>query len=144
MLFSRQTLKNVSYSAKNIIRGGYVLTAGGKDVTIFASGSEVELALKVSEELKSNGIKAGVSSFPCLEVFDKQSPTYKKSVLSDAKLKVAIEASSDTSWYKYLSENDLLLNIDKFGQSASPSDLDKYYGFTVSNIVRKIKNLLKK
>ncbi len=139
---SRQTLKNVSYGAKNIQKGGYVLAGNKGDVTILASGSEVSLALGVAEELEKNGIKVDVCSFPCLEVFDRQTESYKQSVISGSKIRVVIEASNDNSWYKYLSKNDLLININTFGESAGVQDLDRHFGFTVQNISKKIKNLL--
>ena len=143
-VLSRQTLKNVTYGAKNIIKGGYVLTEKGKDVKLFASGSEVSLAVEVAEELNKSGISAEVCSFPCLEVFDEQTEAYKKSVLEGSKCRVVIEASNDNSWYKYLNSNDLVIGINTFGESAKPADLDKHFGFTTANIVKKVKNLLKK
>lgn len=139
---SRQTLKSVTVGAKNIAKGGYVLNGTKGDVSIFATGSEVPLALEVATALENDGIKAEVCSFPCLEVFEKQSENYKNSVLEGSKLKVVIEASNDTSWHKYLSKNDVLINVNTFGESASSTELDKQFGFTVSAIIKKIKNVL--
>ncbi|MBQ9786124.1 MAG: transketolase [Clostridia bacterium] len=139
---SRQTLKNVTYGAKNILKGGYILSETKGDVSIFASGSEVALALEVAEGLKEIGISANVCSFPCLEVFDKQTESYKKSVLDGGKLKVVIEASNDNSWYKYINSNDLIININNFGESASASELDKHFGFMTQPIIKKIKSKL--
>lgn len=140
---SRQKLKSVTVGAKNILKGGYVLSDNKGQVTIFASGSEVSLALDVAEELKNQGIKCNVCSFPCLEVFDKQSDSYKKSVLGNAKLKVVLEASNDTTWYKYLSEKDMVIGINNYGESGTQEELEKFFGFTTNNVVKKIKNALK-
>ncbi|MBE7082617.1 MAG: transketolase [Clostridiales bacterium] len=140
---TRQNLINVSYGAKNITKGGYSLFGNKGDVSIFATGSEVALALQVAEELKQQNIKCEVCSFPCLEVFNKQTEAYKKSVLDGSKHRVVLEASNDTSWYKYLDQNDLFIGVENFGSSASISDLDRHYGFTVQSVVKKIKNLLK-
>lgn len=140
---SRQKLKNVTYGAKNILKGGYVLSGTKGDVSIFASGSEVALAQEVSQELAKDGIKCEVCSFPCLEVFDKQSPAYKNSVLNGSKTKVVIEASNDTSWHKYLSQNDLFIGIEEFGESGTPEELTRHFGFTVPAIVKKIKTAIK-
>lgn len=136
---SRQTLNNITYGAKNIQKGGYVLSGEKGDISIFASGSEVALAQDVAETLRKDGVKVEVCSFPCLEVFEKQTESYKKSVLDGSKLKVVIEASNDNSWHKYIGKNDMIFNIQTFGESAKPQDLDKHFGFTVSNIVKKIK-----
>lgn len=137
---TKQKLKNITFGAKNITKGGYILSETRGDVSILASGSEVALALEVASELKKCGIMADVCSFPCLEVFDKQTESYKKTVLGGGKLKVAIEASNDNSWYKYLSPNDLFIGIEKFGASASAADLERYYSFNVQNIIKRIKN----
>ena len=141
---TRQTVKTVTTGVKNISRGGYVLSGAGGDISIFASGSEVALALQVAEQLKLDGFKTKVCSFPCLEVFEQQNENYKQSVLSGSSIKVVIEASNDNVWYKYLTNKDLYICADKFGESGSIEDLDKYYGFTVNNICKKIKNALKK
>lgn len=142
---SRQKLDNVSYGAKNITRGGYELLPNkSADVSIFASGSEVAFALTVANELKSSGIKARVCSFPCLEVFDSQSEAYRALVLNDAKLRVVIEASNDNSWYKYLRPGDLFIGAFKYGESGSAYELDRYFGFNLQQIVKKIKNIIKK
>lgn len=137
--FSRQTLKNVTFGAKNIIKGGYALSGTKGDVSILASGSEVSLALEVAEILNDQGLKVEVCSFPCLEIFEKQSETYKKSVLEGSKLKVVLEASNDTTWQKYLTPNDLFIGVDKFGESGNMQDLDRHFGFTAQMIAKKIK-----
>lgn len=144
LALARHTLKPVTVGAKNITKGGYVLSGNKGDVTILASGSEVSLALQVAESLKESGIKAEVCSFPCLEVFEKQTPAYKKSVLDGSKYRVVIEASNDRTWYKYLSDKDLFIGVEAFGESANMQDLDKHFGFTVMQVSRKIKNLLGK
>ena len=141
---SRQKLPNVSYGAKNILKGGYVLSGTKGDVSIFASGSEVSLALDVAKELKNLGIKCEVCSFPSLNIFEAQSDTYKNSVLNGSKHKVVIEASNDTHWYKYLNEKDLFIGVENFGESGNAEDLDRHFGFTTNLIVKKIKNLIKK
>lgn len=141
---SRQKLPSLSFGAKNILKGGYSIYGSKGDVTILASGSEVSLAINVAKELKELGIKCEVCSFPCLSVFDKQADSYKKSVLNGSKYRVALEASNDNAWYKYLSEKDLFIGIDKFGESGSVEELDRYYNFTTNLVVKKIKNLVKK
>lgn len=141
---ARQKLNSITVGAKNISKGGYSLFGSKGDVTILASGSEVELALEVAKELKQQGIKCEVCSFPCLNVFENQSESYKKSVLEGSKVKVVLEASNDNSWHKYLTANDLFIGVNEFGVCGSEQDLDKHFGLTVGNIVKKIKNVIKK
>lgn len=136
---SRQELKPVSLNAKNIYRGGYALTEEKGKVTILATGSEVATALDVKQELEKEGITAQVLSFPCLEVFEKQSMQYKNSLLGGNELKVVIEASNDNIWYKYIDKNDLFIKVSDYGFSASMQELDKVLGFTPKAIVAKIK-----
>lgn len=140
---SRQNLPSVTVGAKNILKGGYTLLGAKGDVVILASGSEVALALEVAKELKEQNIKCDVCSFPCLNVFDKQPESYKKTVLENAKTRVVLEASNDTTWYKYLNTDDLVININTFGESASSEELDRHFTFTPNLVAKKIKNHLK-
>ena len=118
-VLTKQTLKAQNSSYSDILKGGYVLNGTKGDVEILASGSEVELANNVKSILEGQDIKVVVASFPCLEVFDKQSEKYKKDVLSKGKLKVSIEASNDNTWYKYIGEKGLKISIEEFGKSAN-------------------------
>ena len=140
---SRQKLKSITCGAKNILKGGYVLSGDKGEVTLLASGSEVSFALDVAKELTEQGIKCEVCSFPCLEIFDKQSEAYKKSVINGSKLRVVIEASNDNSWYKYLSKEDLVVGINTYGESGTEDELKRHFGFTVANVVKRIKTALK-
>lgn len=140
---TRHNLKYQNSNFKDILKGGYVLSGTTGDVQILATGSEVDLALKVKDILESQDIKVVVTSFPCLEQFEKQSQKYKQDVLSRAKFKVSLEASNDNVWYKYL-DGGIKISIEKFGKSANGKDLDKYFGFTPNNIAKIIKKNLKK
>jgi len=101
-------------------KGAYVvnITSHGSNVTLVASGTEVELALKVQENLKQNNIDSKVVSMPCMELFDKQSKDYQKDILEENSLIVTLEAGSIMSWQKYIGNKGLNLGIDKFGESA--------------------------
>ena len=133
-------------SFKDAQLGGYVVMSNKKtpDIVIYATGSEVSLAIEVAKEL-SKKYDVSVASFPCLEVFERQSSIYKAKVLQkEAKLKVAIEASNDSIWYKYLNDTDLFFGIEKYMQSC-PGDINyAKAGFTVKNLVREITNKLNK
>ncbi len=141
LILSRQKLKEVeNTSFKNALMGGYILKPCKKeaDIVLYASGSEVSLALEVAEEL---GKKYDVSvvSMPCVEVFEKQSPAYKNKVLQvNAKLKVAIEASNDNVWFKYIGDNGLRIGVEDYMFSAKGEEVYEKAGFTTKEIVKKI------
>ncbi len=101
-------------------RGAYVvnITSHESKVTLVASGTEVDLALKVQEKLKENNIHSKVVSMPCMELFDKQSENYRKDVLEENSLVVTLEAGSIMSWQRYTGQNGMNLGIDQFGESA--------------------------
>lgn len=145
-ILSKQELPDQNTTVANASKGGYILEkdSGKIGLAIYATGSEVELALSVKKEMNKLGIKVAVVSFPCLEVFEKQSEQYKNSCLiKDAKARIAIEASSDNVWYKYLGDNGKLINITSFGKSGRGAEVYKKFGFSVANIKKEISKILK-
>jgi Transketolase len=84
-------------------KGGYIIkdVKGNRDVTIIASGSEVNIALQVSDLLSKHKVNAAVISMPCWELFENQNNDYKSNVIGNV-LKVAIEAGSELGWHKYI------------------------------------------
>ncbi|HEY8443609.1 MAG TPA: transketolase [Clostridia bacterium] len=147
IVLTRQNLPKVSSDRKGALKGGYVLSdcEGKPDVILMASGSEVEVVLKAQELLKQEGVKARVVSMPCMEVFDAQSQDYKDSVLPpDVRARVAVEAGSSYSWYKYTGLDGKIVGIDHFGASAPANLLFELYGFTPQNVVKAAKETLKK
>ena len=142
-VLTKQTLVPQNAKFSDISRGGYILRGEYGDVEIYATGSEVDLALKVKSILESQDIKVVVASFPCLEIFEKQSAKYKQDILNRAKIKVSLEASNDNIWYKYIGESGIRIGVTEFGKSANMKELDNYFEFTPNKVARKIKNLLK-
>ncbi len=142
-VIAKQTLKSQSADYSNILKGGYILSGEQGEVEILATGSEVELALKVKAMLESQDISCVVASFPCVEQFEKQPASYKDDVLSRGKVLVSLEASNDNVWYKYIGNQGLRIGVFKFGKSGKPSQLDEYFEMTASSVVKKIKNFLK-
>ena len=147
LIFSRQGVPFINgKSTENLVKkGAYVLKENNKaQITLIATGTEVDLALKVCEELKNNNIEARVVSAPCLDIFDKQSKEYKEEVLNRKTLRVAIEAGSSYGWERYIGENGLFFGIknDRFGISAPAEQVYEYFGLTVENIVKTIKERL--
>ena len=140
LALTRQNLPQYEGSGKLALNGGYVLEdcEGTPDVILMGSGSEVELCVKAKATLAEQGVKARVVSMPCFEEFDKQSAGYKESVLPSAvKARVAVEAGSSYSWYKYAGDCGEMVCMDTFGASAPAGKLFAHFGFTIENVVAK-------
>ena len=146
LIFSRQNLpyqERSSEQIENIYRGGYVLNdvADAKAILI-ATGSEVELAVAAASALASEGINVRVVSMPSTDVYDRQDAAYKASVLTKGVPRVAIEAGVTSFWYKYVGLEGAVVGIDTFGESAPAGVLFKHFGFTVENVVAKVKAVI--
>jgi transketolase len=145
---SRQKLPyiNPSFSENNKCeKGAYVvnITSHDNKVTLIASGSEVELALNVQNELKKNNVHSKVVSMPCQELFDKQSNDFKKDILDEDSLIVTIEAGNVSSWKKYLGKKGISLGIDRFGKSAPYKKIYDHLNLSVEKILANIQNKLR-
>jgi len=144
---TRQNLEPVrkKYSKINMCSfGAYEVFRTNKKInlTIIASGSEVNLAIETSHKLAKDRIYSKVISMPCFNIFDQQSKTYKKQILRETKNIISIEAASTDSWKKYIGTNGLSFGIDAFGKSAPYKNIYKYFGLTAENIINKSKKLL--
>jgi transketolase len=127
-----------------IRRGGYVLadaSGGAPKALILATGSEVGLAIGAQQALAKEGIPVRVVSVPCTNVFDRQEPDYRETVLPRGVPRVAVEAGVSDTWYRYVLDGTVV-GLDCFGESAPASDLIKHFGFTVENVVRAVKGIL--
>jgi len=135
---SRQNLALLPKAVKGeASRGGYLLASDENAViTLMASGSEVELALKVKEALNAKDVPANVVSVPCYDLFIEQDKAYIDSVIVDGTKKVAIEAARGLEWYRLA---DDVIAMDSFGASAPAGQLFEKFGFTVESILEKIK-----
>ncbi|NHZ79513.1 transketolase [Massilia sp. CCM 8695] len=146
LIFSRQNLpfqERTPAQIADIARGGYVLqdVADAKAILI-ATGSEIELATKAAAALAAEGILVRVVSMPSTDVYDRQDAAYKASVLTRGVPRVAIEAGVTDFWYKYVGLEGAVVGIDTFGESAPAPVLFKHFGFTVENVVAKVKSVL--
>jgi transketolase len=128
-----------SYGAYEISR-----TNNNVELTIFASGSEVNLAYEVSHKLATENIYSKVISVPCQELLEKQTNTYKKNILKETKFKISIEAGATNSWEKFIGQQGLAFGIDDFGKSAPYKNVYKHFGLTSENITKKVKEMLNK
>ncbi len=125
--------------------GAYEVLRTNKKVelTILATGSEVNLACEVSHKLATENTHSKVISVPCQKLFDKQSSDYKTEILNETKFKISIEAATTDCWKKYIGENGLSFGINNFGKSAPYKEIYKHFRLTVENISKKTKNLIK-
>jgi transketolase len=146
LILSRQNLPTlaqtqVSY-ANGMGRGAYIMkkeSSGAPDYMLVATGSELHLALDVSDELEKLGKSVRVISMPCWEIYERQNPEYKESVFGgNLGKRVSIEAGVDLGWHKYIGSNGIAICMDTFGASAPYRDLAKEYGFTVESILERI------
>ena len=135
---SRQNLAMLPTPFKGQInKGGYLLASDENAViTLMASGSEVELALKTKEALNEKGVPANVVSVPCYDLFIQQDKSYINSIIIPDTKKVAIEAARGLEWYRLADE---VVGMDTFGASAPAKELFEKFGFTVDAVLEKIK-----
>jgi len=153
VLLTRQGLpvldRNIHPSAEEFRKGAYIISdydSNSPDISIFASGSEVPLALDVKELLKGQ-FNIRVVNFGCWELFEMQSDEYKKNIIHDQSFKISIEAGITQGWEKYTGNSilkSLNIGIDTFGESAPGKDVAKHFGLTSSAIKDTILSKLEK
>ena len=146
---SRQKLPYVSEhnSGENMsAKGAYVLkkTSDNSNITLIASGSEVEIALEAQEKLKVLNINSKVISVPCFDLFDKQSKDYKEQLLGANTFKISIEASNESGWKSVVGKDGVTLGMTTFGKSAPYKDIYQLFNLTSDEIVKIVKAKLNK
>ena len=126
--------------------GGYELkkTNSNPEVTLIASGSEVQIAIDALNKLQAANINSKVVSMPCQELFDKQSKEYKEKVIEKNSKKISVEASSIFGWEKYVSSEGVSLGMNSFGKSAPGKALYKDFNLTSDSVVKMAKKMLGK
>ena len=147
LVLSRQKLKQVrkdlstenrcSYGAYELLR-----TKDKIDITILATGSEINLACEVSHKLATENIYSKVISMPCHEIFDKQEKEYKDKILKETKMIFSIEASTKDYWNKYINESECIFGLEDFGRSAPYKDIYEFFSLTEDEIIKKIKKIV--
>jgi transketolase len=148
LALTRQALPTVRLdkSSKNLCaQGGYILrdAKAPRQVTLIATGSEVEIALKAQDQLAVEGIHAAVVSLPCWRLFDQQSEAYRTGVLGLQTLRVAIEAAGSLGWEKYMGMDGIIIGMKSFGASAPSEHLYEHFGITAEAIVKAVRVKLK-
>ena len=146
LIFSRQgtsAIERTTKQLKSINMGGYLLeTVEKPDITIVASGSEVQLALDAAKDLRNDSIVVNVVSMPSLDIFLKQSSEYQNQIINPNKPVLVVECSHPNSWYKILNRSDAVIGIETFGESAPGNELLEHFGFNKENVIKKAKSLI--
>ena len=134
---SLPTFKRESYDENMVNKGAYVIkNYTNYHASIFASGSEVEIAVEASNKLKEENINLRVISFPSMELFENQNNEYKKNIIGEKPL-FAIEAGIINGWEKYINHNNFI-GMNTFGESGPYKDVYKHFGITSDEICKKI------
>jgi transketolase len=149
LALTRQPLRAVrtEHTAENLCaKGAYELApASGKaEITIFASGSEVEIALDARETLEKKGHKARVVSVPSFELFFQQDAAYRKKTIGDAPVRVAVEAAIRQGWDEFIGTDGKFIGMTGFGASGKIEDLYPHFGITADHVVKAAEGALPK
>ncbi|MCY1117579.1 transketolase [Bacillus safensis] len=152
LVLTRQNLPTIDQAPEKayegVEKGGYVVVEAADaqpEALLLASGSEVGLAIEAQKALEKEGIRASVVSLPAWDRFDQQSDEYKESVLpKSVRARIAIEMGASLGWERYTGLDGDVIAIDKFGASAPGETIIEKYGFTVSNVVSRVKAKLNK
>lgn len=150
IILSRQGLPVLEGTLENarsgVKRGGYVLqeAANGNPQALFiATGSELHLAVEAQQKLAQDGIHVRVVSMPSWELFEQQDQAYREGVLpASVDKRLAVEAGLSLGWERYVGDEGATVTINRFGESAPGGKLMEEFGFTVDNIVNRLKQLL--
>ena len=147
LLFSRQGLVHQPRSAEqlaNIEKGGYILVdSDNPQAILIATGSEVALAVEAQTRLAEQGINTRVVSMPSTNVFDRQTQEYRDSVLPESiQARAVIEAGVSGGWYKYTGSRCAMVCLDTFGESGPADQVFEHFGFSVENVVNRIKEII--
>jgi transketolase len=142
MALSRQKTPPARTSGGDLCaKGAYeIAPANGKaQATIFASGAEVAVAMAARDKLQAEGVATRVVSTPCWELFDQQSPAYRKATIGDAPVRVAVEAAVRQGWERFIGEDGGFVGMSSFGASAPYERLFKEFGITAEAVVEAVK-----
>ena len=148
MALSRQKTPAVrtTAAAENLsAKGAYELAPaeGEAKVTLFASGTEVAVAVAARDLLQAEGIGARVVSTPCWELFETQSAAYRKAVIGKSPVKVAVEAAVSQGWERFIGADGVFVGMTGFGASAPAEVLYKEFGITAEAVASAAKAKLK-
>lgn len=149
IVLSRQGLPQIERSVnQNILvqRGGYIVHDSKKraQAIIVSSGSELHICIDAAKKLKDENIHVRVVSMPCIELFLSQPKSYRQKVLPDIDNIMAVEAGVGDCWDKFVGKLGAKVVMSSFGLSAPGGEVLKHFGFSQNNIIKQLKNLIKK
>lgn len=141
LVLSRQALPALATAGDELLsaRGAYVLKEvnGSRDVTLLATGSEVEIAVAAADILRiEHDVKATVVSMPCWELFEEQDVLYRNAVLGNAP-RIGVEAAARLGWDRWIGENGAFVGMNGFGASAPAADLYRHFGITAEALAER-------
>jgi transketolase len=151
LVLTRQDLKTLPGTSETAMagveKGAYVVSPATKetaDAMIIATGSEVPLAYEAQQVLLAEGIDVSVVSMPSWDRFEKQSKEYRDSVIDPkVRKRVGVEMANPLGWERYIGDEGVMIGINTFGASAPESIVLEKYGFSVANVVDKVRSLVK-
>jgi transketolase len=126
-------------------KGAYILSESETqpDIILIGTGSEVQLLLVAQQKLKEQKVAARVVSMPSWELFEKQDSAYKEKIFPKSlRKRLAVEAGSPVGWHKYVTDEGDILGINRFGESAPGEEVMKEYGFSVENVIKRVKAMI--
>lgn len=138
---SRQKLPVLDRSKArgSVSKGGYLISESDEaTITLIATGSEVEIALKAKDMLEAEGKHVNVASVPCFDLFVEQDADYIDGIINPSHIKVAVEAASGIEWYRFA---DAVIGMNSFGESAPAGELYKHFGITAEAVVETVNAL---
>ncbi|MGL9718345.1 MAG: transketolase [Wolbachia sp.] len=139
---SRQNVNYIHFDVDQSVNlskfGAYILCEYSEklEVTIFATGSEVEIAVEARKKLQEKGIGTRIVSMPCWRLFDEQNDEYKEAILNNDSIKVAIEAGSGMGWHKYIGSKGIFIGMKSFGESAPYKTLYEHFSISADYVVK--------
>ena len=148
LIFTRQGLTQQARTPEQLValrKGGYVLidSNGPPEAIVIATGSEVGFAAEAVKELQAAGKRVRLVSMPCCEAFDAQPAPYRESVLpASCTRRLAVEAGSTQSWWRYVGSQGRVMGIESFGASGKGPDLFKHFGLTAADLKAQVEQLL--
>lgn len=139
LALTRQNLAPVrkEYDEKNLCANGAydLISSSDAPVTIFASGSEVEIAVKAAGILEQRNIPTRVVSVPCVELFMEQPDAYREAIIGTSPIKIAIEAAVREGWDAIIGSDGVFIGMKSFGASGPAKELYKHFGITAEAVV---------
>jgi transketolase len=126
-------------------RGAYILLdaeGGPRRLTLLATGSELQLAVKARDILQNEGVPTAVVSMPCRLLFEEQDAAYRQAILGDSPARVAVEAAVELGWERYLGPEGRFVGMHGFGESGKIQDVYEKFDITADAVVSAAREVL--